>query len=110
MFFSCVVVVYYFSFCTKFYIAQKRREIVAKRNAKESLIMGVCLCVILYEYEYECVFVCVRVLAAAGSIRFLYTYIFNLLFSLHATIKFFIIFISCMCLYMCVCVFIYLCI
>lgn len=110
--FSCVVVVYYFSFCTKFYIAQKRREIVAKRNAKESLIMGVCKCVILYEYEYEyeCVFVCVRVLAAAGSIRFLYTYIFNLLFSLHATIKFFIIFISCMCLYMCVCVFIYLCI
>lgn len=41
-FFSCVLVVYYFSFCTKFYIAQKRREIVAKRNVKESLIVGVC--------------------------------------------------------------------
>lgn len=43
-------VVVYFSFCTKFYIAQKRRESVAKRNAKESLIVcvSVSVCLILY--------------------------------------------------------------
>jgi len=38
-------------FVQNFYIAQKRRENVAKRNAKESLI--VCVCV--YEYVSVCV-------------------------------------------------------
>lgn len=58
-FFSCVLVVYYFSFCTKFYIAQKRREIVAKRNAKESLIVGVCLCVLFCMSMSTSVYLCV---------------------------------------------------
>lgn len=58
-FLSCVLVVYYFSFCTKFYIAQKRREIVAKRNAKESLIVGVCLCVLFCMSMSTSVYLCV---------------------------------------------------
>lgn len=53
-FFIFLWVVVYFSFCTKFYIAQKRREIVAKRNAKESLIVCVCMSVNESKYEYEC--------------------------------------------------------
>lgn len=59
VFFSCVLVVYYFSFCTKFYIAQKRREIVAKRNAKESLIVGVCLCVLFCMSMSTSAYLCV---------------------------------------------------